>query len=350
MNESYDEILGRMTERYISITGFEPDKVSDIGIRLRLLAGEIYSLNSEIEWLKKQMFADTASGIQLEYHAAARSLSRKKGNKAIGNVVFQLDMPLEYNVIIPEGTVCTTSDGSLNYIVTEEKTIRRGQSYAMVTAQAEDSGSRYNIPAGRVTSIVTYFSVGISITNASGFLGGTDDETDDELRERLAENLRKLPVGGNAAYYREAAKSINGVHSAEPVFSGAHSLRLYVAGIGEAVSSQCREELEAYIERIRPLGTSVIVSDPTIEQYHVTASVEPGEGISDDEAIQQARDAINSYFTSLGVGESVRVAGISKAIMECSKIDNCSLNGMSDSGGVPGKLYTAGNIVVGVIE
>ena len=107
MSESYNEILERMTEKFTELSGYEPERASDIGIRLKLLAGELFALDSEIDWMKKQMFPNTASGEQLELHALQRGLTRRRGRKAVGEIAFRLEMPAEYDVIIPAGTICT---------------------------------------------------------------------------------------------------------------------------------------------------------------------------------------------------------------------------------------------------
>ena len=64
--ETYDEIYRRMSEKYTAESGFEIDPSSDIAIRLRVLAGEIYNAGCSLDWLKRQMFADTATGETLE--------------------------------------------------------------------------------------------------------------------------------------------------------------------------------------------------------------------------------------------------------------------------------------------
>ena len=54
--QSYGEILNRMTDYYREKTGTEPDRASDIGIRMEILAGEVFKAYSEMNWLKNQMF------------------------------------------------------------------------------------------------------------------------------------------------------------------------------------------------------------------------------------------------------------------------------------------------------
>ena len=58
--ETYEEILSRMQEKFAELAGYPADEASDIGIRLRVLAGEIYSLTASMNWLEQQLFAQTA--------------------------------------------------------------------------------------------------------------------------------------------------------------------------------------------------------------------------------------------------------------------------------------------------
>ena len=63
--ESYEEILERMKNKFTELSGSNVNDDSDIGIRMKVLAGEIFSLQNNVNWLKNQMFAQTAVGEQL---------------------------------------------------------------------------------------------------------------------------------------------------------------------------------------------------------------------------------------------------------------------------------------------
>lgn len=349
MDTTYEQILDRMCSRYYELTGTDADRVSDVGIRLRVLAGEIFSLASNIGWLEKQMFPETATGEQLELHAAQRGLRRKEGSKAHGTIVFKLDMPLEYNVVVPRGTICTNADGSLNFIVKEDVEIERGSSYIIAPAQAERGGKQYNLPAGAITTIVTYFAVGIAITNSSNFREGTDDETDDELRERLAQSLKNIPLGANSAYYEAAALKIDGVFSARAQSGGNGRVNLYVAGRGGAIPSASRQELTALLNEIRPLGTVVSVLDPRSVSCNVSVSIQAEEDYTFEQAEASVQAAIEDYFSNLRVGDPVIVAGIGKAVFDAPGVANCSINSMNDNAGQTGVLYVLGETTIGVM-
>ena len=88
--ETYDEIYTRMKEKYEDESAYEIDPASDIAIRLKVLAGEIYNAQCSLEWLKRQMFADTATGEYLDLLAQQRGITRKAATKASGQLTFSV--------------------------------------------------------------------------------------------------------------------------------------------------------------------------------------------------------------------------------------------------------------------
>ena len=103
--------MERMKQSYTGYAGFTPSDQSDVMIRLRVLAGEIYSERAYAEYILRQMFPSTATGEYLDRHAAERGLTRKPAVKAHGAVAF---FPVEQthgDILIPAGTVvCTDTD------------------------------------------------------------------------------------------------------------------------------------------------------------------------------------------------------------------------------------------------
>ena len=65
-----------MKRRYQEECGFEIDEASDVAIRLRVLAGEIYNMQTTLEWTKRQFFPETAAGEYLDHLARQREIGR----------------------------------------------------------------------------------------------------------------------------------------------------------------------------------------------------------------------------------------------------------------------------------
>ena len=346
MAYTYNEILTRMTDKFEDMAGFTPDRASDIEIRLKVLAGEIYSLCTEIDGIKKQMFPHTATGEYLDRHAHQRGLSRIKGNKATGFVVFRLDTPLDHDITIPCGTVCSNSDGSLRYVTINDDTIPRESSYKLIECEAVDSGERYNVGRGTVGVIMTYFSVGISITNSTSFIGGTDDESDDELRERIANSYLNTPNGANEAYYISLAKSVDGIQSATVTNTSAGNITICVGGKGNIPSDTEYQNVRLVLNRHRPFGMNLSVTRPELVTVNVTAEIDIKSGYNANEVIANVQISLTKFFNKLSVGESVKLAALGKTLYETDGVDNYTFVGMTNTTVSAGQLAKLGTVTV----
>lgn len=76
--ETYDEIYGRMKNAYEYETGDSFNEVSDIAIRLKVLAGEIFKLQTNLEWWKRQMFAVSAQAVNALINSHRREVLNAK--------------------------------------------------------------------------------------------------------------------------------------------------------------------------------------------------------------------------------------------------------------------------------
>lgn len=324
MSETYEAILTRMTDTFTELAGFEPEAASDIGLRMKVLAGEIYALQSEMDWIRRQMFPHTATGESLDYHAQQRGLTRRKGHKATGMVVFRLEMPLEYSFTVPVGTICSTDDGALRFVTTQEGRIEQGSTMAWVRCEAEDSGDIYNVAHGAVTTIVTYLSVGIRLNNSSGFSGGTEDEDDESLRQRLADSYRNTPNGANAAFYRDLAESVEGIQSAN-VYRDENNpgyVLVVLGGRGAAVSTDTCQQVLALLEQYAPLGISLVVVSTGLQPINISVTITVQSGFDEDEVSAQVEERIRAFFLDMRVAETFYQAALGKAILETEGVAN----------------------------
>lgn len=96
---SYESIVQRMQEEFEKQAGFVPDDASDIGIRMKVLAGELFSCYASLDWLWRQTFPQTAQGDCLDLRAAERGLQRKQPLSAKGSLVFRV--PPRWRTIWP---------------------------------------------------------------------------------------------------------------------------------------------------------------------------------------------------------------------------------------------------------
>lgn len=324
MSESYSEILDRMNTEFEKNAGYVPDDASDIGIRMKTLAGEIFSLKSSLDFLKRQMFPTTAAGEYLDKHAEMRGLKRKPSIKASGKLMFYVERPLSYSFTIPEGTVCSVSDGSLRFVTDEDTILPANESFVMVAAHAENGGSEYNIPSNSVTSIVTYFSEAISVNNSTVFSGGAEGESDEALRERITESYYNPSNGDNEEYYRKVALDVDGVYSVgiKPLAQGTGTVGVYVAGHAGGCSSEVVSAVQQEMDNKKGINITVLVENAALTGVVIKLSISVREGYYADDVSNNVKEAIVEYFKNLCVGDAVKYCEIGEVIYHVDGVEN----------------------------
>ena len=314
--ETYDEILGRMVESYEAYSGIVPSDASDIMIRLKVLAGEIYRLKVYADYISRQLFPATASGSGLDMHAAERGLARKYASKASGEVVFYPEDEEHPDILIPRGTeVCTYGD-MLRFVTDDDEILSASDESVTVNVVAAETGSAYNVRTGTINMIVTPVTGIGRVENLSAMEGGCDAETDEELRQRLVDTYVNISNGANAAYYRGIAMSVEGVYSAAVVGRGRGNgtVDVYICAKGAPVASGVKDSVQALLTEGRELNVDVLARDasPLSVSLYILLRIEAGYAF--DEVSALVRTAVSEYITALGIGKDVLLSDIGEVI------------------------------------
>lgn len=328
MSSTYEEILTSMQGKFKELAGFEADDASDIGIRLKVLAAELFSIDTNIEWLKNQMFPQTAIGKQLDYHAQERGIERKAASKSKGILKFSRPSKATYDISIPKGTVCSTNGSDIVRVVTvEDVTLPAGELSVTVEAQSEVGGSNTNVAVGNICVMVTIPAGMGSVTNTTAFTGGNDQESDEKLRERILFSYENISNGTNCAFYRDCALSFDEVNSVSVVATprGSGSVDVYIAGKGGTVDSSLVTEVQSYINELREINVDAKVKSPSLVSVAVTGTVKPKSGYQVDDVINACKVSLQNYFDSLSIGQAVKKIDLYNAIFSTEGVENYAL-------------------------
>ncbi|MBW7572712.1 baseplate J/gp47 family protein [Caproiciproducens faecalis] len=341
-----------MQNQFTSLAGYAPDDASDIGIRMKVLAGEIYSIGSAVDWLKMQTFAQSAQGEQLELRAQERGLTRKQAVASSGMLTFRRITPLWYDALIPAGTVCATSgDQPVRYITTEDAILKNGELSIEVSARAEQGGKIGNTQPGTVTVMVTPPAALESVTNTSAFTGGEDSESDSELRSRLMQSYASISNGTNAAFYRECALKYDGVYSVGvvPRENGAGTVGLYLGGRGTVPLQEVIDKVQSGLNLLREVNVDVKVAAAQTVAVDVDIAVTPVDTVSVQDAQAACEQAVREYFDELSVGEPVIVTALGVKVFATGKIKNYLFNASATADRKLGmnQLAVCGSVKVG---
>ncbi|WP_127147585.1 baseplate J/gp47 family protein [Veillonella sp. VA139] len=240
----------------------------------------------ELGELYKVAFGDTAYGDFLTRKAADSGVIRKEATKAIGFVT------VKGNGELPKGSQFATQSGVL--FETIESVIVQGTS--TVKVQAVIAGIGGNVMAQAISVIPMSIPGILSVSNAEPMQDGFETETDEELRTRYLNHVRNPGTSGNSNHYYEWAMSIAGVGGAKiiPTWNGAGTVKVIIVNTEyKEASTDIINNVQAYIERVRPMGAVVTVK--TVEPSVVSIGIRPEGAFK----IDIFKELVKAYFVDL---------------------------------------------------
>lgn len=298
-----------------------------------------------IDWLARQLMPDTAEVEWLDRHGdiwltnADGTTGRKVAAFARGTVT----MTGKWNTVVPAGTRLTSA-------TTEYETqnqINLGEGPTNVNVIALDGGADGNLPAGEELNLVNSIVNVDSTATVVALDGGTDEETDDDLRTRVLLRIRNPPMGGDQMDYVEWTLAVSGVTRAwcNPLEMGIGTVTVRFmmdelrASDGGLPNSADILAVTTYLNTVRPVA---------VKDFFVLAPVPQGINftISDLEADNAAtRAAIDASVRSMLMqraepGQTIYRSWLDEAISEAPGVDHYELT-FDDA-----VMASAGNIAV----
>ncbi|MDE6124700.1 MAG: baseplate J/gp47 family protein, partial [Eubacterium sp.] len=215
MSLTYNEILDSMKAAFQQEKGEPVANLSDLELRFKAVASEIYSVCAYGDYIFRQGFPQTATGMYLDRHAQLRSITRKKAARASGELTFSLSEAASKSVTIPAGTICSAAGRPFIQFATDKRAIiSAGRLSVSVPATALRTGQEHNVEAGCVIDMVNPPDYVFSVTNDEAFTGGWNDESDEALRERILSSYSSRKNAVSAEGVREILLSLDEITDA----------------------------------------------------------------------------------------------------------------------------------------
>jgi hypothetical protein len=161
---------------------------------------------------------DPSQVTSTELEAIAKNLrvSRVSGSKATTTIKLVLSSTPTANVTIPAGTAVCTADFKYVFVTDYAVTVTPDNAYAfynsktgryevLVSATAQNTGSGYNLPIGKVTTLVKGMSTVQAVTNTVAASGGTDSSDDVSFYNRIQTALNGMDPSSLSAYFNAIA-------------------------------------------------------------------------------------------------------------------------------------------------
>ena len=324
MGATYEEIVKEMQDEFETLTGMEANRASDIGIRIKLLAGQLIGMEKRADYILRQVFPQTAIGEFLDMHAQIRGLERKQPLHATGNLTFSRTFPAENDITIPEGTVCTTG-------TTQAAVLSAGELSVTVPARAVQGGSASNTAAGAVHIMVTPPQGMENVINSVPFRGGDDAEDDEALRRRLLDSYRNISNGTNRAYYKNIVLDDEDVKKAEvlPRVRGRGTVDIVVVprpGVDfQELSARVKEELA----QKREIGVDILLRQAAEITVSAEVNIMLKPNYTEQEVFVRMQEAVEAYSEQLAIGEQVTLAALGNVLYQVEGVENYSFTSPS---------------------
>ena len=229
------------------------------------------------------------------------------GGKPDVNSVFNVNYVTYERIAIPIGTRVSTyarrAEDTRVFETTEAGVLERtaeGRWEALISALSTTPGLFGNAHAGQVV-VMPQPLVGVEyVINRNDILTGTDDESDDELRERAR---HALEVAGKATLIslESAISGVEGVSSVlvEDIPGGVAGVVKVIAQGGDA------EEIMRVIDDTRAAGIKVEFSRPMIVNVDVNLEATLWRDADRGRVSRNVEERIRGYISSLDIGDDI---------------------------------------------
>lgn len=297
----------------------------------------------------------TAVGEALELLTAARNVNRTQARAAVRRGTFNVEIPARSqfktingadSLVFTSGNLISSSDGSYDYQLTCNTPGSAGNSYTGAL-----------LPVTAIAGL-TSATIGAVIT------AGTDEETDDSLRNRYFLSFDTPAFGGNISSYRQTILALDGVGAVQvyPAWDGGGTVLCSILGddLKPALPATV-QEVQNYIcppedgeaspspngYGMAPIGAAVTITTGTELTLDITCNIEFAESVQNgvetyqqeiEQKIQEYIDQVNSDWGNPLISQAVSypltvyVSRISYAILQIPaviNVTNVKINGSS---------------------
>ncbi len=295
VNTIHSEILGNISDTYQKTTGYPTYDLT------RAFAIEALALLKQAGLVEDKLDVDNLTGDEL-----TRFVSQRKGVKRKEATYAACSL-----LVTGTGTITTgdlfESTGGIQFAATETKVITTS---GTVIVQATVSGSACNVGIGSIKKIPVTIAGITSVTNTASAIGGYDEESDDDLRDRYYEALQKPATSGNVYHYQQWAKSVSGVGGAKvfPLWNGDNTVQVVIIDSHMGVAPlELVELVQEYIdpnisgtgEGQAPIGAYCTVASATGVNIDVTVIVQLMSGYELPSVTSAIKENISAYLKEI---------------------------------------------------
>lgn len=279
-NMTIDEIQKKLVSEYEnSITAITGNKyvlpqADKFRIIINSIALILYQNLQCIDRAGKQNTLKYAYGEYLDNKAAEKGVVRQTAKAATVNVKFSLEAARSSSTLIPKGTR-VSNDSDIYFETQTSEEIAAGNTDIVISCVCTESGTLgNNIQIGEITTLVDPVAYISEVVNTTISTGGTDEEDDDSLRERVFLAPSSYTTTGSADAYIYHCKlfsnDIADVIATSDVGSAVVNIIVLLKN-GVIPEEKLITQLQEYLngDSIKTLTDKVVVAAPSVKKYDI---------------------------------------------------------------------------------
>ncbi len=209
LSEIMDEIKEWVVNsQYAGLTTVDDFTEGAMNYFLLYISGLIkFDLELFADELIRLAFPNTSAGDFLNRIYARNGIYRKEGEYATTIVRFDLEEPLESDVILEAGSEVGT-DEAIIYNLLEDVKIPKGETRVYGKVECQDVGIIGNVLAGTIINVFTELNFKISVINENDVKTGIDSESDDDFRARARDQAINGVSTGTDLWVEKVAETL----------------------------------------------------------------------------------------------------------------------------------------------
>lgn len=300
--EAMEDIRRELEEEGFVITNFNKGGIFYTLVRIMVYVyRQILVLAREIV---NSCFMMHTSGDWADIKAADYGKYRKEAKKARGYVtVYRSDS--SYALTVQAGhmfkTLPDAGGAERKFYAVSETVIDAGEQTGIVLVEAEQPGLAYNVPTGKIVVSMIHLAGVDRVSNEKGWLleEGTDEETDESLRERCTSSFSELASRTIEEKLKNAAESVNGVIAAEINAQhprGQGTVDIYITGTAGEATDELLQQVSDAVENLKGNYEDYLVKSARVSRQDFMLTIWLAEDASKDGVKEAAEDIINSLL------------------------------------------------------
>lgn len=317
MSQTYSEILQGMLNRVPD----DVDKREGSIIYDALAPCAFYLMQQQflLDNYIDLLFIDTAAAEYLDKGAADHNIERKPATSAVRKVITSSDEDVV-------GTIWGINQ--LTYTITERTS---ANNYKAECTTPGKVGNQYYGEMSPISNIS-----GVTCALGDVLLEGTDVESDDALRSRIMEKIKRPATSGNSYQYKQWATEVAGVGAAKifPLANGPGTVKVVITDSNRSGAGADLVALVAdHIEEVRPIGADVSVVSATEKEINVSAGIKLKNGLNLGTVQNMFAEALTNHLKENAFDVSyISVAKVGNLLLNTAGVEDFSnllINGSS---------------------